>query len=102
LRETVVFAEHNLLSDAPFSRLDMVTCRNVLIYLDPKVQGAVIDMFHFALNKNGILVLGTSETLSNDDSGFEAVSREHRVYRHGRESLLMWNRWRAVTRLCCW
>ena len=81
LRETVVFAEHNLLSDAPFSRLDMVSCRNVLIYLDSKAQGAIIEMFHFALKKDGILVLGTSETLPDEDGRLEVVSREYHIYR---------------------
>ena len=81
LRETVVFADHNLLSDAPFSKIDLVSCRNVMIYLDAGVQNQVINLFHFALNESGILVLGTSETPNTDDTLFEPIYRKHRLYR---------------------
>ncbi|QDU98972.1 chemotaxis protein CheB [Lignipirellula cremea] len=62
-RELVVFAPHNLLGDPPFSRLDLITCRNLLIYLQRKAQRDVIDLFHYALSPNGFLVLGASETV---------------------------------------
>lgn len=80
LREAVIFAEHNLLSDAPFSKLDMVSCRNVMIYLDSKIQGRIIQLFHFALNDNGLLMLGTSEVVNSHSDLFSAVDRNHRIY----------------------
>src|SRR5258708_28428261 len=65
LRETVVFTVQNLLSDAPFSRLDLISCRNLLIYLRPEVQEKILALFHFALRPGGILFLRSSETLGN-------------------------------------
>ncbi len=62
-RDLVVFAPHNLLADPPFSRLDLIVCRNVMIYLQREVQRDVIDLFHYALVPEGFLVLGTSETV---------------------------------------
>jgi len=81
LRDAVVFAAQNLLSDPPFSRLDLVTCRNVLIYLEPDVQESVIALFHFALRPGGYLLLGGSETIGPQDDAFETVSKKWRVYR---------------------
>jgi two-component system CheB/CheR fusion protein len=63
VRDTVVFAPHNLLGDPPFSRLDLITCRNLLIYLDRGVQRDVIDLFHYALSPQGYLLLGSAETI---------------------------------------
>ena len=63
LRDQVVFAPHNLLADPPFSRLDLIACRNLLIYLDREVQEDVIELFHYALNPDGTLVLGSAETV---------------------------------------
>jgi two-component system CheB/CheR fusion protein len=63
LRETVVFAVQNLITDAPFSKLDLISCRNLLIYLDPEIQKKVVALFHFALNEGGYLMLGPSETI---------------------------------------
>ncbi len=62
VRDAVVFAPHNLLSDPPFSRLNLITCRNLLIYLDRSVQRDVIDLFHYALAPHGYLMLGSAET----------------------------------------
>src|ERR671920_2169495 len=62
LRETVLFAPHNILRDPPFSRLDLVSCRNLLIYINRQVQERVLDIFHFALKPEGFLFLGTSES----------------------------------------
>ena len=58
----VVFAPHNLLGDPPFSRLDLISCRNLLIYLDRDVQRDVVELFHYALNPDGTLLLGSAET----------------------------------------
>lgn len=82
LRETVVFATQDLLADAPFSRVDIVICRNVLIYLRPEVQEKVLSLFHFALREGGFLILGASETIGGFEDRFEPISRKHRIFRH--------------------
>ena len=82
LRETVVFTTQDLLADAPFSRLDFVCCRNVLIYLRPEVQEKVLALFHFALREGGILVLGGSETTGSLGHRFKAVSKKRRIFQH--------------------
>jgi two-component system, chemotaxis family, CheB/CheR fusion protein len=82
LRETVVFTTQDLLADAPFSRLDLVSCRNVLIYLRPEVQEKVLSLFHFALREDGILVLGASETVGAFGDRFEPISKRQRIFRH--------------------
>jgi two-component system CheB/CheR fusion protein len=82
LRETVVFTTQDLLADAPFSRLDLVSCRNVLIYLRPEAQEKVLSLFHFALREDGILVLGASETLGAFGDRFEPISKRQRIFRH--------------------
>ena len=82
LRETVVFTTQDLLADAPFSRLDFVSCRNVLIYLRPEVQEKVLSLFHFALREGGILVLGASEAVGAFGDRFEPISKRQRIFRH--------------------
>ena len=82
LREAVVFAGQSLLADAPFSRLDLISCRNVLIYLSPEAQGKILSLFHFALRPQGVLFLGSSETVGSVSAHFESVSKKHRIYRH--------------------
>jgi two-component system CheB/CheR fusion protein len=67
VRELVVYAPHNLLADPPFSRLDLIGCRNVLIYLEREVQRAVIELFHYALNPEGTLLVGAAETIDTSD-----------------------------------
>ncbi len=67
LRDMVVFAPHNLLGDPPFSRLDLITCRNLLIYLEREVQRDVVELFHYALNPDGTLLLGSAETIDSPD-----------------------------------
>jgi two-component system CheB/CheR fusion protein len=81
LREIVVFTVQDLLGDAPFSRIDLVSCRNLLIYLRPEVQEKVLALFHFALCESGILVLGTSETVGRLDDRFAPISKKQRIYR---------------------
>ena len=71
LRATVVFTVQDVLADPPFSRLDLVSCRNLLIYLRPEAQAKVISLFHFALREGGILLLGSSETVGDVDGRFE-------------------------------
>ena len=81
LRDTVIFAVHNLLRDPPFSRLDLVSCRNLLIYLDRSAQQQVLEMFHFALDPGGFLFLGTSETVDVGARYFTPVDKVNRIYR---------------------
>ncbi len=81
LRESVVFAQQNVLVDPPFSRLDLITCRNLLIYLEPETQRRLMSLFHFALRENGFLFLGNAESVPAQQDLFESVSRRWRVYR---------------------
>ena len=82
LRAAVVFTVQDLLIDPPFSRLDMVSCRNLMIYLEPAAQVKAIALFHFALNENGILLLGGAETVDTADGRFAVVSKPARLFRH--------------------
>jgi len=81
LRDMVVFAPQNLLRDPPFSRLDLVSCRNVLIYLEPEAQQRIIALCHFALRQGGHLFLGNAETIGRHEDLFETVSKKWRIYR---------------------
>ncbi len=81
LRGQVVFTIQDLLTDPPFSKLDFVSCRNVLIYLGPEAQAKAIALFHFALQKGGVLLLGTSETIGHADGQFTAIDKSARAYR---------------------
>ncbi len=82
LRDSIVFSVHDVVADAPFSRLDLVSCRNLLIYLRPEVQQKVISLFHFALGEGGVLFLGGSETVGAAGDRFDPISKAHRVFRH--------------------
>ncbi|MBA3542454.1 MAG: chemotaxis protein CheR, partial [Deltaproteobacteria bacterium] len=81
LRQSIVFAAHNVIKDAPFTRVDLVSCRNMLIYLQPPVQQKVLNQFHFALNRGGIMFLGPSESHGGLIKDFETVDLHWRVYR---------------------
>ena len=81
VREQVVFAPQNITADPPFSRLDLISCRNLLIYLDQQVQQKIIALFHFALREGGFLFLGTAETIGDREDLFEPVSKKWRIYR---------------------
>ena len=81
LRAAVVFTVQDVLADPPFSRLDMISCRNLLIYLRPEAQARAIAVFHFALCAGGLLLLGTSETIGNAEGRFEECSKAERLYR---------------------
>src|SRR5690606_30744291 len=80
LRESVVFAEQNVLAQPPFSRLDLVCCRNLLIYLEPEAQQRVISVFQYALKASGCLFLGSSETIGAAKPYFEPISKKWRVF----------------------
>jgi two-component system CheB/CheR fusion protein len=81
IRQKVVFAPHNLLVDPPFTRMDLVTCRNLLIYLKPDAQDSVLRCFHYALHINGHLLLGSSESLGEVESAFRTVSTHGKIFR---------------------
>ncbi|WP_321820206.1 MULTISPECIES: CheR family methyltransferase [unclassified Burkholderia] len=81
LREHMLFAHHNVLSDPPFSRLDLICCRNLLIYLDREAQIEILKMFHFALRPGGVLFLGSSESADSVSSMFTVIDKRNRIYR---------------------
>lgn len=81
LRAAVVFTVQDVLADPPFSRLDFISCRNLLIYLGLEAQAKVIALFHFALRQGGILLLGNAETIGSNDGRFETLSKAERLYR---------------------
>jgi len=81
MRETVTFAVQNLIADAPFSKMDLISCRNLLIYLEPEVQKRIITLLHFALKEGGYLFLGPSETVGRQTDLFEPVSKKWCLYR---------------------
>jgi two-component system CheB/CheR fusion protein len=80
IREVILFAAHNVLKDPPFSRLDLATCRNLLIYLNVAAQKRVLETLHFALKPNGYLFLGTSEAVDNKNDLFVPVVREQHIF----------------------
>ncbi len=81
LRDTVTFAQQSLISDPPFSRLDLISCRNLFIYLEPMVQERLIPLLHFALVSGGYLFLGSAEGIGPAEDLFEPVSAKWRIYR---------------------
>jgi two-component system, chemotaxis family, CheB/CheR fusion protein len=85
LRQLLVFAPHNVVRDAPFTRIDLISCRNMLIYLQPLAQKKVLSLLHFALKRHGILFLGPSETVGPLSDDFETVDAHWRMYRKHRD-----------------
>jgi two-component system CheB/CheR fusion protein len=81
LRDTITFAPQNLLQDPPFSRMDLISCRNLLIYLEPDFQKQVLALFHFALREGGHLFLGPAESIAGREDLFASVSKKWRIYR---------------------
>jgi two-component system CheB/CheR fusion protein len=81
LREAVVFSRQDLIADPPFSKLDLISCRNVLIYIEPAFQKKVLALFSFALTPGGYLFLGKSEGIAEMEDHFEPVSKPRRIYR---------------------
>ncbi len=81
IREMVVFAQHNLIKDPPFTNIDLVSCRNLMIYLQPVLQRQVLDLINFSLTPQGILLLGTSETTGEMGDYFEALHHKHKIFR---------------------
>src|SRR5512138_2375289 len=81
IRDVCVFARQNVTADPPFSNLDLLSCRNLLIYLEPVLQKRILPVFHYALKPDGFLVLGRSETLGSFPDLFQAVDRKNRIFR---------------------
>ncbi|MBL8428489.1 MAG: PAS domain-containing protein [Dechloromonas sp.] len=81
LREAVVFARQNVLQDPPFLRLDLISCRNLLIYFQNNLQEKVLDTFHYALSRGGLLFLGKSESVYQREGLFEPIGRQHKLFR---------------------
>ena len=90
IREMILFTQHNILHDSPFSRLDFISCRNLLIYLNRTTQRKILQMFHFALQNNGYLFLGSSESADSQPSIFSAIDKKYRIYQ-SRPSNTVWN-----------
>jgi two-component system CheB/CheR fusion protein len=80
LREMCVFAPHNILRDPPFSRIDFISCRNLLIYFDPAAQKKALAVIGFALNDGGFLMLGKSESVGSSTSIFHSLNKRHKIY----------------------
>ena len=81
IREMVVFAPHNLLKDPPFTNIDLITCRNMLIYLQPVLQKKAMDLFSFSLNSEGVLFLGSSETIGDAADLYDPLHLKLRLFR---------------------
>ena len=80
VRDLCTFSAHSLVRDPPFSRMDLVSCRNLLIYLDVDLQAAVIPAFHYSLVPGGVLLLGSSETVVRHETLFAPIDKEHRIF----------------------
>jgi len=80
IRDVCIFAQHNVLNDPPFSQMDLICCRNVLIYLEPILQNKVISLFHYALRLGGFLMLGTSEGLGTATNMFATEDRAYKIF----------------------
>ncbi|MFW6044523.1 MAG: chemotaxis protein CheB [Planctomycetota bacterium] len=85
IRNMLVFSEQNIINDPPFSKLDLISCRNLLIYLDGELQKKLIPMFHYALNPGGYLFLGTSETVAEFKGLFAPVDRKFKLFRRKKD-----------------
>ncbi|MCG8551703.1 MAG: chemotaxis protein CheR, partial [Desulfobacterales bacterium] len=81
IREMIVFAQHNLVKDPPFTRIDFVSCRNLLIYLQPVLQQRALEMFNFSLKPGGMLLLGTSETTGTMENFFEPLDQKGKIFK---------------------
>ncbi|MCW8933625.1 MAG: PAS domain-containing protein [Gammaproteobacteria bacterium] len=80
IRDVCIFAQQNVIKDPPFSKLDMISCRNLLIYLSPVLQKKLIPVFHYALKNKGVLLLGTSETIGRHADLFRLIDKRHKFY----------------------
>lgn len=91
IREMVTFAEHNLIQDTPFTKLDFISCRNMLIYIQSEMQSKILNLFNFCLNPRGILVLGISESVGSNSVLYDTVNSKLRIFRKNPSSKLLPN-----------
>lgn len=96
IREMVIFSEHDIIKDPPFSKMDLITCRNLLIYLSAELQKKLLPLFHYALNAGGMLFLGTSETVGECEEIFTPIDRQWKLYQ--RKENDMPNTYRPILR----
>jgi two-component system, chemotaxis family, CheB/CheR fusion protein len=89
IRDMCVFSSHSVVRDPPFSRMDLISCRNLLIYLDNELQAHVIPMFHYALKPNGFLFLGTSENITQHGDLFTSIDKKNRIFQRRGEGTPM-------------
>lgn len=87
IRETIVFAQHNIIMHPPFTNIDIISCRNLLIYLDPELQKKLLGLFFYSLNPEGILLLGNSETLGSQSHLFTPEYSSLKIYKRSNSSL---------------
>ena len=80
IRDMLIFSEHDITKDPPFSKLDLISCRNLLIYMGTELQKRLLPLFHYALNPNGVLLLGSSESVGEFGNVFSAVDRKAKIY----------------------
>jgi two-component system CheB/CheR fusion protein len=82
VRNNIVFATHNVLKDPPFSKLDLLVCRNLFIYLKPEIQSNLLSRFYYSLNPGGYLFMGSSETLGGMSEAFEIIDTKNKIYKY--------------------
>ncbi|MCK9204522.1 MAG: PAS domain-containing protein [Bacteroidales bacterium] len=88
IRETIVFAQHNIIMHPPFTKIDFLSCRNLLIYMEPELQKKLLGLFYYSLGPDGILVLGNSETLGTQSSLFTTIDSKLKIYERSVSILL--------------
>jgi len=79
VRELCIFSNHSFIKDPPFSRLDLISCRNVMIYVGAELQQRMVPLFHYALRRGGYLFLGPSENVTAHGELFRTVDKKHRI-----------------------
>ncbi|GAB1452431.1 chemotaxis protein CheB [Draconibacterium sp.] len=87
IRETIVFAQHNIIMHPPFTNIDFISCRNLLIYLEPELQKKLLGLFYYSLNPEGVLLLGNSETLGSQSHLFKTENSSLKIYTRGNSNL---------------
>ncbi len=98
IREMVVFAKHDVLTDPPFPNIDLISCRNLLIYLQPMMQARVLELFNYSLKPKGILFLGPSETTGDMSDRFEPMNHKWKIYRsRGKSKVIDMQKIRNIT-----
>jgi len=88
IREMIVFAQHNIIMHPPFSKIHLLSCRNLMIYLDTELQKSLISLFYYSINSTGILILGSAETLGSQASLFVPIDSKLKIYKRSSTSLL--------------